>query len=705
MFDLRRWLASVDISVADESLSVEAAQLLILNDSLVHEVRGPILASLIISSEEDRGLQALVGLATGSEPRFVAMALLNILYVLRMERSDDNEFSYTPESSESSSEITVSASDLPSEDFVRVKIASVMHCIAEHFLEKVSEGDFCPDFLIYLLTILMDLSKDCSKSPEIAMSLARLPSVRFLKAIIRTWKSADFSAHVSTGEPGDESSDELALGFLVTCYLRCIAIAPTTSVREEPNGALNSSDSAEEGDDEYFGIDAIISMDDWFIKFALMRIYQSQSSSSEREFLVSVLHECAKREASFGRHLVKLQFGSALRYCLKSWEEGLSNTGATSPEMIYSKVMKTIWQYFQILWDLSEQLRFGRAAVELDETLAGPSKIWFVILLDCLRVLVVRAFRILIWAELDANPSGNPAILKTSATSLILKSISLCWGVRNNQLRSQPSRAGRARLKSRFKNWSVSLEESIELCLHRQETSWERLSRSRDCDVVRRSLAICTGFSEERLASDQDESGRSEFICEWCLEKSSRSKRCGTCHRVWYCSAAHQRAHWQAGHRTECAFVRNSLEGCSFALEESGEIGGLIEAERQGDTAGAIWNEGAELSLVEKGQKDELVFLGFRLPGAFLHVYSADRLSVGVKYMTRGEFAHEITSASYDSDGDETRKLLRVCLQNCERNIRMQIVDRGGMGRRQIRIHFYGFDETHSLVTDVEEGR
>lgn len=703
MFDLRRWLASVDISAADESLGVEAAQLLILNDSLVHEVRGPILASLIVSSEGDRGLKALVGLARGSEPRFVAMALLNILYVLRMERSEDCEFSYSPDSSESSPEITISASELPSEDFVRIRVASVMHCISDIFLEKVSEGDFCPDFLIYLLTILMDLSKDCSKSPVIATSLAKIPSVMFLKAIIRTWKSVDLSAHVSTGEPGDESGDQLALGFLVTCYLRCIVITLTTSVREELHAALDSSDSAEGTNDEEYGVEAIISMDDWFIKFALMRIYQSQSSLSEREFLVSVLHECAKREASFGRHLIKLQFGSALRHCLKSWEESLSNTGAIAPEMIYARVMKTMLQYFQILWDLSDLLQFGSLTSELDETMRGPSEVWFSTLWDCLKVLVVGAFRILIGTDLELHPSRNPAPLKKSATSLILKTISLSWSVRNNQLRSQPSVAKRARLKSRFKNWSISLEDAIESCLNRPATSWERLSRSRDYDVVRRSLAICTGISAERPDRSEEESGPSEFVCEWCLETNARSKLCGTCHRVWYCSAAHQRAHWQAGHRTECAFVRNSLEGCSFALEESGEISGLIEVERQGDAVGAVWTEESELSQVEKGQRNELVVLGFRLPGMFVHTYCADRATVRVKYLTRGEFAQEMKEPSYDSEGDETRKLLWVGLRNCGRNMRLEVVDMVGTGRRQIRIHFYGFDETHSLVTDVAQ--
>ena len=41
-------------------------------------------------------------------------------------------------------------------------------------------------------------------------------------------------------------------------------------------------------------------------------------------------------------------------------------------------------------------------------------------------------------------------------------------------------------------------------------------------------------------------------LCE-CCGKEGADLRCGRCRASWYCSAACQKKHWKAGHRTKCA--------------------------------------------------------------------------------------------------------------------------------------------------------
>ena len=40
-------------------------------------------------------------------------------------------------------------------------------------------------------------------------------------------------------------------------------------------------------------------------------------------------------------------------------------------------------------------------------------------------------------------------------------------------------------------------------------------------------------------------------LCE-CCGKAGADLRCGRCRETWYCSAACQKKHWKAGHRTKC---------------------------------------------------------------------------------------------------------------------------------------------------------
>lgn len=713
MFDLRHWLSATDLSGADDSLDDDAAQLLVLNDSLLDDVSGPILASLIVSVEHSHGLGAFEELARGSEPRFIAMALLNILYVLREGRARDCDFLYNPNSNEPSQEITISGSDLPSEKTVRARVASIMPRISCVFLEKVSQGDFCPDFLTYLLTILMDLSKDCETSPDVFSYLANVQSRSFLKEIIRVWKNSDYSSHVSTTEK--EEADELNLGFLVSCYLRCICI---TALSAHENAFSKHRTVRDETGDEavadIYGVDALIALDDWFIKFAVMRIYQSFSNLTEREYLLSVLYECAARQASFVQRLLELQFGSTVLHCLKQHNEIVQFPRQSILPLTCSRDVKSLWQYFHVIRKLSEQFHFRGSSSGPSSAMCRPMDIWFGNFWDALIILCRRSVTLLIGTDFETSDSGR--FLRKSVSSLILQANSLAWTVRTSYISFFPGHTRQVRVDAKYNDWISRVYAAITSCCAAQGSSWGSLSARACLAAVRCSLAVCRSVLEQGRApylcanrTDIDtkdrkltEWNRFDKLCEWCLECNVNTKMCGTCQRVWYCSSKHQRMHWEAGHKTECQFVRNSLEGCSFNLEEDGRINGLVSLKEQGKVSCGNWNiEDAGLQGRVKAQKGELELLGFRLPGLFLEVCNDENEKVEVWYICRGKFVSEMKKMMDDFNADERRHILIACMKNCGKDCRMQMTETLVPPTRQLWVHFRGYDESHSLMIKV----
>lgn len=711
MFDLRQWLSSTDVSGADDSLDEEAARLLILNDSLLDDESGVILASLIVYAERGHGLEVFEELARGSEPRFVAMALLNILYVLREERTGDCDFLYNPTGTGSPQGITIGRRDLPSEKFARARIASIMPQVSSVFLDKVSEGDFCPDFLTYLLTVLMDLSKDCEASPEVSSHLVRVQSMRFLKAAIRVWKSNEYSSHISAADNGD--TDGLNLGFLVSCFLRCVCITALSSHEDtfsKHEGVGHEMSSEANGD--ICGVDALLALGDWFIKFVVMRIYQSFSNLTETEYLVSILSECTTRRASFGQRLVELQFGSTLVHCLKQYTEITQISQRSTSQLTCSRDVKSLWQYFYFLRELSEQLQFGDLSNK-HNTEISPIDIWFRNFWDALSILSCRSVTLLIGTNFGSSNSG--CLLRKSVSSVILQTNSLAWTVRTAHISDLSSRERRAWADAKYKDWILGVYASITSCCIAQGSSWDILSIEACAAAVRSSFEVCRSVLEQRHVScflakrtDTDakdrnctERNRSDRLCEWCLEHSVNTKLCGTCQRVWYCSSEHQRMHWKAGHKTECSFVRNVLKECSINLEQDGRINGLISLKEQGRESCNNWTEDTELQYRAKAQRGELVSLGFRLPGVFMKIYNEGN-GVEIRYIHRGELLSELKEVGHDSGADEVRRVLIACLKNCGNECRLEMIGTIASPSRQLRMHFRGYEESHSLMIGVQ---
>lgn len=710
MFDLHEWLSLASTAGADNSLDEDAAQLLVLNDSLLDEVSGPILASVIVSAEDGHGLEAFEELARGSEPRFAAMAIFNILYILREGRSRNCEFSYNPNEPEPAQGTTISANDLPSEKYVRARVASITPRISSVFLEKVCEGDFCPDFLTYLLTVLMDLSKDCESSPEIMFSLLSVQSKQFFKEIIRVWKNDEYSSHISTTENGD--ADGLNLGFLVSCYLRCVCItAALLHENTSSDQVAVSPETDNEATTEIYGLDALIDLDDWFIKFAIMRIYQTSSSLTEKEYMISILHQCATRRASFGRQLLRLQFGSALLHCLKQYNETVQIPHQAISQLTCSRDIKSLWQYFHTLRLLSEQSHFGDFSDEPNSTMHRPMDVWYRSFWDSLSMLSHRSITVLIGTDFESSNDGY--LLKKSVCSLILQISSIAWTMRTVQMSILSNSTQRTRTKRRFNGWVSGVQAKIASCCTARGSSWGSLSTQGDLAIVRSSLAVCESVLEAgptlNLCPDRTntssngevfvERDTAEKFCEWCFEQSANAKMCGTCLRVWYCSSEHQRVHWRVGHKTECAFMRNTLEGCSFTFEDNGRVTGIVSVEGlEGAGRGNREIEDAEFRNIEKAQKEEMVILGFQLPGMFLEVCNEDGRSVEMRYIRRGEFMSETKEERYDSDGDERRRAVIACMKNYGDGCRIQIIGTTTTQSRQLQMHFYGYDKTHSLT-------
>lgn len=613
-FDLKQWLRDVDISGADKSLDTEAARLFLLNNALINDETGPILAALIISSDGDCGIDAFRDLARCSDPRLAMMAILNILYVLREDNLEDCEFTIPLRPDDPGGEhLTLCKADMPAECDVRAKIAALMPEMTYVFLEKVSDGDFCCDFLTFLLTILMDLSSAETRSSSEIIDLRRVvPTERFLKAIMRVWKRPEYHQHLTETE-GDNS---LKLGFLVSCYLKCLSTTATDCY----DGLSISDTVSSESDEEAVGISALIAMDEWTIKFIIMRMYDGTSSDHERSYLASVLNECACHSSLFKMKLLrngglpmityvmnKSQYASRDEVCFMSLDESAQMMKAAMPQILLlitlaDKVLPKHPKPGEGIWLENRQLVITR---DLCQVLAAACRFG-------LRLVVLGRF----------GNTSEGHMKRIAVISVVSKLMALVWRAGIAVLFQEYPPSLRALRDACIVLFEAPYETVQEACVQIDST-WEEVSSQSELSTLRIGLKGCRELSRNAVLWDSrreqytnDSFGtldRTGGICEACLMAPETDlKACGMCKKVFYCSREDQHAHWKGGHRCECAFLRNCVEGCSFVVEEDGCIHGLVTRE-VGTQGGRLPFEG-----VLSGQRKELLALGFRLPGVLV---------------------------------------------------------------------------------------
>ena len=655
MFDLKTWIREVDISSADESLDENAARLLVLNDALVNDQSGPILCCIIVTAEEGKGLDALVELADCSEPRLAMMAVVNLLNTLSEENLSDAEFNIPAGGSGSEgAEVSITRSDLPSPTVIHSKAVPATIRLADLFMKRVAENDFCCDFLTFLLTALMDLAVKCRKdSPDLFEELLAAATEPFLKTIMRTWKIEEQHLHRSE----DDGDPSLTLGFLISCYLKSLVVSPTEDVQARDDVSSESTDGGN-------GLSSLVSLGDWGIKFMLMRLYSPSCSETERGHLFSVIEDCARRDSNFGIECLHLSMLKALSYSensplLSTMESNQVLTmqqtallkAAITPQilLLITLVNVVISEHVQPgigIWLHNKQ---SRISLEVATAFSIMSK---------------RALYLLIMSQYPLSQYGQ--MQKKFAISTVAKLLSMVWKASVAVIFRKFRRQSLHVLRQAFHN--VIRETAItttRLCALRG-TLWSQLSSSPDMAPLRVMMLACKTLaraSNEWNAEILDVSLRpqtfssqirsSVCICEYCLYFFPDPKACGKCGFVKYCSAEHQKLHWEKGHKAECSFLRNCLEGTSVTVS-NGRLQGLCRVRPESGEVG--------FSAFCEGQRNELLILSFRLPGLF-----EERVGGGVRYQQFSQKLREV--AAYVNAGllsEADLRVLWVLMKACD---------------------------------------
>lgn len=657
MFDLKAWVREVDISGADESLDKEAARLLVLNDALVNNESGPILCALIITAEAGKGLDALVELADCSEPRLAMMAVVNLLNTLSEDNLENCEFSLpTNVDSSEGPDLTIRSSDFPSDELVQARAVPATVRLADLFLKRVAAGDFCCDFLTFLLTALMDLSVKCRKrSPDLFLQLSTATDETFLKTIMRTWKASSQHLHRSESE-GDAS---LNLGFLVSCYLQSLVLS-----REEQTRIFDETSS--ESSDEESGLLSLIKLGDWGIKFVLMRIYSSSSTETERAHLFSVLQDCAKRDTTYGVECLRQSTLTALSYA--------GNSPLLS--LMQSNRMLSIEETAVLKETVTSQVLFLITLVNVvtSEHVTPGTGIWLdnkqskitMELATALSAVGKRALQLVILAQFPLTAHGQ--LQRKMVTSVVSKLLSVIWKTSLAVL-FREYRQSLQLLRRAFQNVLRDIGETTEQICPARGTMWSQLCANAEMAPLRIGVAACkrlaitaSEWDAERLDISHPQltlSSRirsSRCICEHCLELFSTPKACARCGAVKYCSIEHQRAHWEKGHKSECLFLRNCLEGTSVTVS-NGRLQGLFR----------IRNDSGRMAFSSfmEGQRQELLILSFRLPGLM-----EEKVGGGVRYLHFAQKMREVAAyvnAGLLSEADLSAvwALMQVCDNSC----------------------------------------
>ena len=129
-------------------------------------------------------------------------------------------------------------------------------------------------------------------------------------------------------------------------------------------------------------------------------------------------------------------------------------------------------------------------------------------------------------------------------------------------------------------------EHDVPSCFHRtifvficHDPKCCRTNRSDNFVVLRSQLPRQNEFYPDVRPSEDDfnpqlvdypRADRYQTLCSAC--GCAGSKRCGKCHRTFYCSKDHQVADWKAGHKLSCAkgdFERVSITFCSLSRRKS----------------------------------------------------------------------------------------------------------------------------------------
>lgn len=646
-FNLRQWLLDADTSGVDESLDEEGKRLFVLNDALANPDYGPVLTGLIVTAEHGCGLDALTELADCSEPRLAMMAIVNMLNVLANENLADMEFVIPDASSTPGSELSVSRDDLPSEELVRSKAAKSMLRMSKLFIERATADDFCPDFLTFLLTALMNISMHSEgKEPDQTQAdVASIPTEQFLKAILRTWKTPELSNHRSE----TDNQGSFKLGFLITCYLKSLCITGGNASghfahESTPVDAVHPT-----------GVPAIIKIGDWAVKFIIMRLYGPLVTAIERAQLFTVLHHCANQSEEFTKTMIRESVLTAIWRTSAVEDSNFPDSGTMSSAETTAYLKTTI----------PPVVLLNYVADYLLADIAVPgSGIWFENKQSRVTMWLARACMSIVkhgmrMVLLSDFPSSEEGCAQSAAViSLVSKLISHVW------------KAGVCVL---FRNYNNAQGPLRQTCIHlfellntsvntfcqQRNLVWDEVSRLNTMTTLQIGVNACNALKQnvdiwfrvrdggsieeiEFIECDNDE------LCEWCLSVSETPLlTCCECGKVAYCSHEHQRAHWNHGHKAECQLFGNCLEGSSFLCSRAGRLCGL----RKGSTTGV--NREAPFCGFAEEQSKELLVLGYRLPGVLVERHRRDG-GLEVSYKTKVEALKEVSDYRLHTGAEDT---------------------------------------------------
>lgn len=710
-FDLRVWLNALDVSAVDDSLDDSASRLFLLNRVLTSPSAAP-LAALIVYSPMHTGLHVLLDFAHCSDPRLAVMALTNVLHTLNGDAWKQAQLSLSDEDEDIDSQ-----HDFLSSSDARVRIASVLSLFTDYFLEMVSEGDFCPDYLFYILTLLMELSKDCDNFPEVHSHIAPIPTTAFLKCIMRTWKTPDRSDHSTVDE-----KDKNTLGFLVSCYLGSLC----ASEPDCHDGAVASdeyvlhSQSDSDSDVEPVGLSALMTIKDWAIKFIIMRLFQSPVDIAERATLIAVLSECAARDRPFAEHLLKLSILPTMKRCFTM---GLDNTMSNDTiesdilphrqtETVTTTTTTTTTTTVTTIETDSNDASSTRPNISVNVRHVLPYILLLNTLIDLLLPEPVRPGCGITRTESDPNPAktllhtiwdilgaGVRIALQaefpdTLDGGLFMKSVIAVVGrlvVRVWRVIIAVHGIERVSLLTTY------MRNTIVAVCRAHGVSWQDMSQSCEMAPIRVGILLCdkvasagpTGAHVRLASSYDDEDDMSDSsMCECCMTEGTDAQLCQACHRVSFCDSRHQLMLWKAGHQHECSFFQNRLEGCSFTL-----VGERIEGLQKLTTSSKT--DGPFAGIVDS-QRKELLVLGFQLPGVFIETLWEGRV-IEVLYVTRQPMLAKLGRIRDTRERKATAAVLTACLSIIQERCFLYVKVDGMTGSETLRVYTGSSDESQCL--------
>lgn len=678
IFSVWDWLQAQDISCVDESLDADAARLLLLNNAILEE-GGQVLAALIVTASDENGLHVLADLANGSEPRLAIMAILNLLYVLKTSKLEHAEFivSLSPDADPNgASEMTLSQADMPSEALVATKISLVMPEIACVFIQNVVQGDFCCDFLIGLLTLLMDLSQQVGKTTEVAALNEKIPTITFLKCIMRTWKHADLHQHVSE----TEGHSNMTLGFLVTCYLKSLCL--------ETSPALDTDISDIQPEGDFVGIEALTHMGDWAIRFIAMRMYDHSASNVERSYLAGVLQHCAVRDKLFADSMLRLSILPAISFAMDSLHSPTLQHQADISELSMLDLSQICFSFIPLLVSLVDRLLPIHITPSSGIWLNNKQGVISISLCKALRSAYKCAVQLLVFSSLQESVEGK--LRKLKAIYVFSKLAVQIWRCGAAVLFRQYSTRFQ-KIREAYVGLFKELQLVIEDCCTRKEAVWKHLLSSEEMLPVRVILAACHELAKyESGVKDNFIFEEDGPVCELCLEvpHDKPLRMCARCKKVSYCCNEHQSVHWKMGHKEECMLLRNCFQGSSFTRDENGTIPGLFK-----ETDAVALDLEIPFADLVASQRKELSLLDCQLPGVLVEVDGNCDSPRKVLYQTRSEIIHGVLKEkTYDYSG--TMKLsngvklgvMKSLIHACDRQC-MLYLRKGGTKDRQ-ETHF-----------------